>query len=89
MCKVLPLAYELKIPAHKKIHPVVSVQFLSQYPKDLFRRKEPKPRPVEYKGDAPDEDPHYKINYIIQHKDKKGTRLYHVCWRSYSAYKDH
>ena len=29
MCKVLPLAYELKIPAYKKIHPIVSIQFLS------------------------------------------------------------
>ena len=79
--KISPLAYELDVPQHKKIHPVVSVQYLSRYPNDLFKREERKPSPVQY-GDKPNDlelGPRYKVQHVVQHRDgKNGVHWYRI-----------
>ncbi len=46
--KVTPLAYEIELPVGSKIHPVVSVQYLTcyEYDNDLFSRRPLPPGPV-------------------------------------------
>ena len=63
--KVSPLAYELDIPAGTKIHPVVSIAYLSRYRlhEDLFQCVSPLPSPIEYNnsntsGDSEQEGKH-------------------------------
>jgi Chromo (CHRromatin Organisation MOdifier) domain len=48
--KVNELAYKLELPAHTRIHPVISCIHLEQYRNDPFQRNIPEPTPVVIDG---------------------------------------
>jgi len=74
--KVSPLAYELDIPLNTKIHPVISVVYLSRYRsyEDPFQRVPPPPGPVEYdnSGFEASADGEWELERIVDHETKCG-----------------
>jgi len=87
--KVSPLAYELDFPPQdgpgRRLHPVVSIQYLKRYKtdEDPFDRIPPPPGPVEYEGDSDDtgDGDAYEIERIVDHMDRKDGRRYLVRWK--------
>jgi hypothetical protein len=92
--KVTNLAYELDLPKGSKVHPVISVQYLSPYncDDDKFGRRPHKPGPLEYNehgDDSSDDDPVYELERIVDHRPKKGkVREYRVRWAGYGPEDD-
>ncbi len=60
------LAWELELPEHMKIHPVISCIHLEQYEEDPFHRLPPEPKPVVVDGQ--DE---YVVEKLLQDLDGK------------------
>jgi hypothetical protein len=87
--KVHDLAYKLDIPAHWRIHPVISAAMLYKPPqgKDPFDRTESKPRPIMVNGQQEWEverivDRHIKLN-------KNGPVVkYWIKWKGYSPHEN-
>jgi len=86
--KVSPLAYELDIPKDTRIHPVISIAYLSRYRthQDPFQRVPPAPGPVEYDNSGPETSAdearhgqHRELERIVDHRVKRnGTTKYLV-----------
>lgn len=87
--KVTPLAYELKLPVNSKIHPVISVQYLTLYncDDDPFQRRLPLPGPLQYHEQSEysdDSEEVYEIERIVNHRPLKGKpKEYLVRWQGY------
>lgn len=93
--KVTPLAYELELPASTRIHPVISIQYLSAYncDEDPFERRHPAPGPLEYNehsdSSANEDEKVFELDRIVDHKPKKGpAKKYLVRWKGYEAKDD-
>jgi hypothetical protein len=88
MRKISPTAYELDLPAHIRIHPVVNLEYLKQYhasPIEFAGRAEPRPDPVH----NADMEPEYELEAIRGHKIDKNGRLRLLChWAGYEDYDD-
>ncbi|KAL8366740.1 hypothetical protein RB595_010549 [Gaeumannomyces hyphopodioides] len=96
--KVSPLAYELdfkKSDLQSRLHPVVSIQYLTKYncDDDPFHRKPPAPGPVEYTPSDEDSDadsPSYEVERVVTHglygRNKRPRYL--VRWKGYGEAED-
>jgi hypothetical protein len=93
---VTPLAYELDLPYGSKIHPVISIQYLTKYEcdDDPFERRPIPPGPLEYEqgeysGDTDDDGKVYEVERVVDHRPKKGKiREYLVRWKGYGSKDD-
>jgi hypothetical protein len=77
------LAYELELPPHIKIHPVISVIHLEPAFEDPYHRDRPKPGPI-LVGD----DEEYTIQKIVDHELRKGDTFYRIRWMGYNSDED-
>jgi hypothetical protein len=88
MRKISPTAYELDLPAHIKIHPIINVQYLKPYhvsPPEFAGRTEPRPEPVL----NADLEPEYELEEIRGHKIDRNGKLRLLChWRGYEDFDD-
>ena len=73
--KVTPLAYELELPKGSKIHPVISVQYLTKYncDNDPFQRRPPPPRPIDYISSDGEGD-FYLVDRIVETQSQEQER---------------
>ncbi|KAI5450320.1 hypothetical protein NCC49_003231 [Naganishia albida] len=84
--KISPTAYELDLPAHIKIHPVVNVEYLKtfhQSPIEFGDRVAPRPEPILNE----DLEPEYEVQEIRGHKFDKRGKLRLLC--HWAGYEDH
>lgn len=84
--KISPTAYELDLPAHIKIHPVVNVEYLKtfhQSPVEFGDRVAPRPEPILNE----DLEPEYEVQEIRGHKFDKRGKLRLLC--HWAGYEDH
>ena len=85
--KVTDLAYEIDLPRDGRVHPVVSIQYLSPYDcnDDPFKRIPPPPGPVEHDDQATPSDDEWEIERIIDHRynGHKKENQYLVRWKGY------
>ena len=72
--KVTDLTYKLNLPHNLKVHPVISVQYLTPYDcrDNPFHRQPPPPGPVEY-GDSDSDkstgnEDIYEVERLIDYK---------------------
>jgi hypothetical protein len=80
--KVGQLAYELDLPPHTRIHPVISCVHLEKCNADEFDRTYPPPPPIKVDG-RPDE---YTIEKLVrQLPDEHGQPLIEVKWKGYGS----
>ena len=90
--KVSLLAYELDIPSGTKIHPIISVVYLSRYRsyKDPFQRVPPPLGPVEYdnSGFKASTDGEWKLERIVDHRTKRSGIEYLVRWKGFGPQYD-
>ena len=88
MRKVSATSYELDLPAHIKIHPVVNVEYLKKYhesPAEFAGRVEPRPEPVL----NADLEPEYELQEIRGHKLDTNGKLRLLChWAGYEDFDD-
>jgi hypothetical protein len=74
-------AYELKLLAHMKVHPVFHVSLLRPFRRDpIPGRVQPPPPPTLCEEDG---QPYYEIETIVSHRDTAGKRLCLVAWKGY------
>jgi hypothetical protein len=90
--KISPLAYELQLPTASKIHPVVSIQYLTPYncDDDPFKRRQPEPGPLDYHSQTESDDEVYEVERIVDHQPKNGNKIrkYLVRWVGYGPKDD-
>ena len=96
--KISPLAYELDLPLGVKIHPVVSIVYLSRYRayEDPFGRIPPPPGPIEHgsnidtetSSDDEKQSKHWKLKRIVVHKTRRGQTQYLMRWKGYGPQKN-
>jgi hypothetical protein len=86
--KISPTAYELDLPAHIRIHPVINVEYLKEFhesPVEFAGRAEPRPEPVLNE----EQEPEYELQEIRGHKfDKKGNLRLLCHWTGYEDFDD-
>lgn len=86
--KISPTAYELDLPAHINIYPIVNVEYLKVFhetPVKFAGRVEPRPEPVLNN----DLEPEYELQEIRGHKIDKRGKLRLLChWAGYEDYDD-
>ncbi len=77
--KISPFTYELDLPTGNRIHPVISIAYLTRYHinDDPYNRILPPPGPMEYGsesdsmlGDNERDDKHWKLKYIVDYKNR-------------------
>ena len=85
--KISPLVYELDIPLGTKIHPVISVAYLSRYRshKDPFQCVPLPPGPVEYDNSGFEVlvDGEWELERIVDHCTKRSGTEYLVRWKGF------
>jgi hypothetical protein len=74
-------AYELKLPAGYKIHPVFHVSLLEPYHQG--DNAEPTPPAIEIDG-----DPEWEVEAVIGHRQRRGKTEYLVRWKGYAPAED-
>lgn len=81
--KVGRLSYELDLPAHFKLHPVINVEYLKPFHESSSDLRRPQPPPTEPDiNEALEEE--YEVEEIRGHKmDKKGNLKFLVKWKNY------
>ena len=86
------MTYELDIPSGTKIHPVISVAYLSQYRlyKDPFQCVPPPFGPVEYdnSGFKASTDGEWELERIVDHRTKRSGTEYLVRWKGFGPQYD-
>ena len=87
--KVGKTTYELDLPAHIKIHPVINSEYLKRFvqsPRELSTRTSipPPPMPI-----MENEVTEYEVKAIKDHRtDQKGNHSYLVAWKGYEDHDD-
>lgn len=88
MRKISPTAYELDLPAHIRIHPVINVEYLKKFhesPAQFAGRVEPRPEPIL----NADLEPEYELEAIRGHKIDRNGKLRLLChWAGYEDFDD-
>lgn len=86
--KISPTAYELDLPAHIGMHPIVNVEYLKVFhesPAEFAERTEPRPEPIL----TADMEPEYELAEIRGHKMDKHGKLRLLChWAGYEDFDD-
>jgi hypothetical protein len=86
--KINPTSYELDLPAHIRIHPIINAEYLKQYhesPVEFAGRTEPRPEPVL----NADMEPEYELEEIRGHKRDRNGKLRLLChWAGYEDFDD-
>jgi hypothetical protein len=72
------LAYELELPKHIKIHPVISVAHLEPATEDPYHRPHPPPGPILVEGNE-----EYVVKNIIGHEERGNQLFYRIHWEGY------
>ncbi len=87
--KVGKTTYELDLPAHIKIHPVINSQYLKRFvpsPQEFQGRASIPPPPVPI---VQNEVTEYEVEKIKDHRtDNKGNTAYLVAWKGYEEHDD-
>ncbi len=95
--KISPLAYELDLPAGNRIHPVISIAYLTRYhaTDDPYNRIPPPPGPVEYgtesdstSGDDERDGKRWELERVVDHENRRGKTWYLVRWKGYGPKED-
>jgi len=73
-------AVELELPAVLRIHPVVNVRRIVKYREQVEGQKKIPPPPVEVAGEK-----EYKVEEILDRKERRGKTKYLVKWKGYTA----
>ena len=81
--KVGQLAYELELPPHIKIHPVISVIHLEPFLPDPYHQTPPKPGPI-----LVGEEEEFTVNRLVDHELRNKVIFYRVRWQGYEATED-
>ncbi len=84
--KISPLAYKLDLTDNSRIHPVISIAYLSQYHvrDDPFKRIPALPGPVEYSAemdtsnDNTHDRKHWELERVVDHATRRGKTYYLV-----------
>src|SRR6266699_7325631 len=80
--KISPLAYELDLPTGNRIHPMISIAYLTRYyvSDDPYNRILPPPGPVEYglesdsiSGDDERDGKRWELERVVDHENRRGT----------------
>jgi hypothetical protein len=86
--KISPTSYELDLPGHIKMHPIINVEYLEQYhesPAEFAGRVAPRPEPIL----NPDMEPEYELAEIRGHKRDRNGKLRLLChWSGYEDFDD-
>lgn len=86
--KISPTSYELDLPGHIKMHPIINVEYLKQYhesPAEFAGRVAPRPEPIL----NPDMEPEYELAEIRGHKRDRNGKLRLLChWSGYEDFDD-
>ena len=95
--KISPLAYELDLPADNRIHPVISIVYLTRYhtTDDPYNCILPPPGPVEYgtesdstSGDDERDGKRWELERVVDHENRRGKTWYLVRWKGYGPKED-
>ncbi len=95
--KISPLAYELDLPAGNRIHPVISITYLTRYHAndDLYNRILLPPGLVEYgsesdsmSNDDERDSKRWELERVVDHENRRGTAWYLVRWKGYGPKED-
>jgi hypothetical protein len=82
-------AFEIELPAHMKVHPVINAEYLKPYqesPERFANREEPPPPPV---IDPESQELEYVVDKIVNHKYTKRRQLrYLTHWKGYADFED-
>ena len=81
--RVGKLAYELDLPPHIKIHPVISIAHLEQATPDPYNRPQPRPGPI-----LVGHEEQYTVDRVVDHEKRSGKRFYKIHWQGYEAADD-
>jgi hypothetical protein len=73
--KVGKLAYELDLPSHMKIHPVISVVHLEPAVNDPYERTAPQVQPIEVNGEQ-----RWVIDRLVKRERRKKPGTRHLQW---------
>jgi RNase H-like domain found in reverse transcriptase/Reverse transcriptase (RNA-dependent DNA polymerase)/Integrase zinc binding domain/Chromo (CHRromatin Organisation MOdifier) domain len=73
------LAYELDLPAHTRIHPVISCIHLEQYVEDPYQREIPNPTPV-----IVDREQEWVVEKLVKERGPATKREILVKWKGFS-----
>jgi len=90
------LAYELDLTDDSRIHPIISIVYLSQYHvrDDPFKRIPAPPGPVEYSaetdmsGDDARDGKHWELERVMDYTTRRGKTHYLVRWKGYGPQHD-
>ena len=79
--KISKVNYQLSLPENIRIHNVFHISLLKPAPAEA-----PEPGPVEISPD--DQEPIYKVDHILKHRNIKGETRYLVHWKGYQHEED-
>lgn len=76
-------SYELDLPAHIKVHPIINIQYLKPYhaTPERFSSRSQEPTPPIIDPDTLEEE--YVVEDVIGHRLNKGAYEYLVLWQGY------
>lgn len=76
--RVGELAYELELPAHTKIHPVISCIHLEQYVEDPYQRQIPQPTPI-----VVNDEQEWTIEKLVKQRGAGRNKEILVRWKGF------
>ena len=74
--RVGDLAYELDLPEHTRLHPVISCIHLEQYVEDPHQRSVPEPGPIMVDG-----NPEWVVEKLLRQRDSSQGPVIEVKWK--------